>query len=46
MARIIRFHEKGGPEVLRIESGDVRDLAAGEVRIRVQALGLNRAGAL
>lgn len=46
MARVVRFHEHGGPEVLRIEDRDVVDPAPGEVRIRVKALGLNRAEAL
>lgn len=46
MTRIVRFHQFGGPEVLRIERTDVAPPAAGEVRIRVKALGLNRAEAL
>lgn len=46
MARIVRFHEYGGPEVLRIEHHDVAAPGAGEVRISVKALGLNRAEAL
>jgi NADPH:quinone reductase-like Zn-dependent oxidoreductase len=46
MARIIRFHRYGGPEVLRIENMDVPRPAQGEVRISVKALGLNRAEAL
>lgn len=46
MARIVRFHEHGGPEVLRIEEMDVPAPTQGEVRIRVKALGLNRAEAL
>lgn len=44
MARVVRFHEIGGPEVLRIETVDVPGPGRGEVRIRVKALGLNRAG--
>ncbi|QJY50112.1 zinc-dependent alcohol dehydrogenase family protein [Pseudonocardia broussonetiae] len=43
MARTIRFHETGGPEVLRIEDLPVRAPGPGEVRIRVDAVGLNRA---
>lgn len=46
MARIVRFHQFGGPEVLRIEETDVAPPAPGEVRIRIKALGLNRAEAL
>ena len=46
MARVVRFHEIGGPEVLRIETVDVPGPGRGEVRIRVKALGLNRAEAM
>lgn len=46
MARIVRFHEHGGPEVLRFEEVEVPLPGPGEVRIRVKALGLNRAEAL
>ncbi|WP_407112549.1 zinc-dependent alcohol dehydrogenase family protein [Bradyrhizobium sp. LMG 9283] len=46
MARAVRFHQHGGPEVLRIETVDVPPPATGEVQIRVKALGLNRAEAL
>ncbi len=43
MARIVRFHQIGGPEVLKIEQVDVPPPGPGEVRIAVKALGLNRA---
>jgi len=43
MARVIRFHETGGPEVLKIEQLDVPPPGKGEVQISVKALGLNRA---
>ncbi|MFI5343619.1 MAG: zinc-dependent alcohol dehydrogenase family protein [Chlamydiales bacterium] len=43
MARIVRFHKTGGPEVLQIEEVEVPQPATGEVRIKVKALGLNRA---
>jgi len=46
MASVVRFHEHGGPEVLRIETVDVPAPGPGEVQIRVKALGLNRAEAL
>jgi NADPH:quinone reductase-like Zn-dependent oxidoreductase len=46
VARVIRFHRYGGPEVLRIENMDVPRPGPGEVRIGVKALGLNRAEAL
>lgn len=45
-ARVVRFQQVGGPEVLHIEEVEVPEPAAGEVRIRVKALGLNRAEAL
>jgi NADPH:quinone reductase-like Zn-dependent oxidoreductase len=46
MSRIVRFHELGGPEVLKIESESQKQPGPGEVRLRVQAVGLNRAEAL
>lgn len=46
MARVVRFHEFGGPEVLRIENVEIPQPGPGEVQIRVKALGLNRAEAL
>lgn len=45
MTRVVRFHEFGSPDVLRIENLEVGEPAAGEMRIRVQAIGLNRAEA-
>ncbi|TKB31486.1 MAG: NADPH:quinone reductase, partial [Mesorhizobium sp.] len=41
MARVVRFYELGGPEVLRIENVDIPAPARGEVQIRVKALGVN-----
>ncbi|TPM40760.1 zinc-dependent alcohol dehydrogenase family protein [Mesorhizobium sp. B2-3-4] len=46
MTRVVRFHQHGGPEVLRIEDIDLPPPGPGEVQIRVKALGLNRAEAL
>ncbi|WP_298363795.1 zinc-dependent alcohol dehydrogenase family protein [uncultured Bradyrhizobium sp.] len=46
MARVVRFHQHGGPEVLRIEDVAIAPPARGEVQIRIKALGLNRAEAL
>ncbi|MBR0694022.1 zinc-dependent alcohol dehydrogenase family protein [Bradyrhizobium lablabi] len=45
MARVVRFHEYGGPEVLRIEEVEIRPPGRGEIQVRVKALGLNRAEA-
>jgi len=42
-AKVVRFHQLGGPEVLKIEDLPLESPKAGEVRIRVQAIGLNRA---
>ncbi|MFI8964782.1 zinc-dependent alcohol dehydrogenase family protein [Streptomyces sp. NPDC053493] len=44
--RAVLFHELGGPEVLTVEEIALPAPAAGEVRVRVEALGLNRAEAL
>jgi NADPH:quinone reductase-like Zn-dependent oxidoreductase len=46
VARVVRFHQTGGPEVLRVDLVDVPLPAEGEVRIRTRALGLNRAEAM
>ncbi len=43
MAKIVRFHQTGGPEVLKIEEIEVPAPGKGEVQIRIHALGLNRA---
>jgi NADPH:quinone reductase-like Zn-dependent oxidoreductase len=43
MTRTVRFHQIGGPEVLQIEDLDVGAPGPGEIRIRVEAIGLNRA---
>jgi NADPH:quinone reductase-like Zn-dependent oxidoreductase len=43
MARVVRFHQLGGPEVLRVEEVEVPPPRKGEVQIRIKALGLNRA---
>jgi len=43
MTRVVRFHEYGGPQVLRIEELPVVQPGPDEVRIRVRAIGLNRA---
>ena len=43
MTRAIRFHAIGGPEQLRIEDIEIGAPGPGHVRIRVEAVGLNRA---
>lgn len=42
-ARVVRFHSTGGPEVLKIEEEVIPDPSKGEVRLKVKAIGLNRA---
>src|ERR1700682_3552461 len=42
MTRSVRIHEFGGPEVLRVENVAVGEPGAGEVRLRIHAIGLNR----
>jgi NADPH:quinone reductase-like Zn-dependent oxidoreductase len=42
-AKVVRFTETGGPEVLKIENLEIPGPAAQEVRIQVKAIGLNRA---
>lgn len=46
MAKTVMFHELGGPEVMRLEDVEVGDPGPGELRIRVEAIGLNRAEVL
>lgn len=43
MPKIVRFHQLGGPENLRIEDEPTQQPGEGELRLRVQAVGLNRA---
>jgi NADPH:quinone reductase-like Zn-dependent oxidoreductase len=43
MSRAIRFDRLGGPEVLRFEDIPDRQPGAGEVALRIKAVGLNRA---
>lgn len=41
MSKVVKFHETGGPEVLRFEDEEVGDPGPGQVRIRHEAVGLN-----
>ncbi|PRF96844.1 quinone oxidoreductase [Burkholderia ambifaria] len=41
MAHAVRFHETGGPDVLRWEEVDVGEPGPGQVRLRHEAVGLN-----
>jgi NADPH:quinone reductase-like Zn-dependent oxidoreductase len=46
MAKVVMLRRLGGPEVLEIEEMEVGAPKEGEVRVRVQAIGLNRAEAM
>ncbi|MGW0810848.1 zinc-dependent alcohol dehydrogenase family protein [Nonomuraea sp. NPDC002799] len=46
MTKKVVFDELGGPEVLRVEEVELGEPGKGELRIRVDAIGLNRAEAL
>ncbi|GAA0279420.1 zinc-dependent alcohol dehydrogenase family protein [Alteraurantiacibacter aestuarii] len=46
MTKLIRFHETGGPEKLILENRQVGDPGPGEVRLLMEAVGLNRAEAM
>jgi NADPH:quinone reductase-like Zn-dependent oxidoreductase len=43
MPTVVRFHQLGGPENLKFEKIQTEEPGKGEVRLRVQAVGLNRA---
>lgn len=42
-AKVVRFHRLGGADVLQIEDLPLPEPGPGEVRLRVRAIGLNRA---
>ena len=42
MTKTVRIHQTGGPEVMRLEDLPVGNPGPGEIRIRVQSIGLNR----
>ncbi|NUW46976.1 zinc-dependent alcohol dehydrogenase family protein [Nonomuraea rhodomycinica] len=46
MANVVVFDELGGPEVLRLTEVPLPEPGEGEARVRVEAIGLNRAEAL
>jgi NADPH:quinone reductase-like Zn-dependent oxidoreductase len=46
MSIVIRFHRLGGPEVLQIEERDLPCPGPGEVLLKIDAIGLNRADAM
>ena len=46
MTRAVRIHAQGGSEVLQIEDVELGEPGPGEVRVRVEAVGLNRSEAM
>jgi NADPH:quinone reductase-like Zn-dependent oxidoreductase len=46
MSQVVRIHQTGGPEVMQLEDVEVGAPQRGELRIRVEAIGLNRSEAL
>ena len=45
MSKVVRIHEQGAPEVMRLEDIDIGAPGAGELRVRIEAIGLNRSEA-
>jgi NADPH:quinone reductase-like Zn-dependent oxidoreductase len=45
MTKIVRFHRTGGPEVLQLDDVELAAPGPGELRLRIMAIGLNRADA-
>ncbi len=43
MPKIVRFHQTGAADVLKLEDVPLSEPGAGEVRLKVEAIGLNRA---
>ena len=43
MPKVVRFHETGGADVLKVEDLPLIEPGEGEVRLKVEAIGLNRA---
>jgi NADPH:quinone reductase len=41
MAKAVRYHKQGGPEVLQVDDVQVGDPGAGQIRIRHTAIGVN-----
>lgn len=46
MTRVVRFHETGSPDVLKIEDLAIGAPGPGELKVKVEAIGLNRAEAM
>jgi NADPH:quinone reductase-like Zn-dependent oxidoreductase len=46
MSKVVRVHQLGAPEVMQLEDLEIGQPGTGEVRIRVEAIGLNRSEAM
>lgn len=46
MSKVVRIHTLGGPEVLQLDEVELREPGQGEVRLAVEAIGLNRSEAV
>ena len=46
MSKVVRIYQPGGPDVMRLEDVEVGAPGPGEVRLAVEAIGLNRAEAI
>jgi NADPH:quinone reductase-like Zn-dependent oxidoreductase len=46
MSKVVRIYQVGGPEVLKIEDAVVGEPGPGQVRLRIEAIGLNRSEAM
>lgn len=44
--KVVRFYQTGGLEVLKTEEVPIGEPGAGEVRLRIQAVALNRSDAI
>jgi len=45
MTKVVRIYQHGGPEELRFEELDIGEPGAAEVRLKIEAIGLNRSEA-
>jgi NADPH:quinone reductase-like Zn-dependent oxidoreductase len=43
MSKVVRFHQTGGPKVLQIDDLAIAEPGPDELKIRIEAIGLNRA---
>ena len=46
LCRVVRFHQLGGPEVLRLEHAKTASPQPDEAQLRVEAIALNRVDAM